>query len=101
MTVQSDPKSSRLMAVRRVQTRKKMSRLVAQFQADASQVVSALKPDQDAQGGHRLQRLDSIDAHEAATEVKRLGVGVEILSMMINSSPVVTDMSESHNLLYF
>jgi hypothetical protein len=63
--------------------------------------MSPLKPDQDAQGGHRLQRLDSTNAHEAATEVKRLGVDAEILSMIVNLSPVVTDMSKSHNLLYF
>jgi len=48
-----------------------------------------------------LQRLDSIDAPEAGTEVKRLRVGSEILRMVVNLSPVVTDMSESHNLLYF
>ena len=48
-----------------------------------------------------MQRLDSIDAHEAATEVKRLGVDAEILRMIVNLSPVVTDMSESYKLFYF
>ena len=48
-----------------------------------------------------MQRLDSIDAPEAGTEVKRLGVGAEILRMVVNFSPVVTDRSEFHNLLYF
>lgn len=48
-----------------------------------------------------MERLDSIDAPEAATEVKHLRVGAERLSMMVNLSPVVTDMSESHDLLYF
>jgi hypothetical protein len=88
------------MAILHVRTRAERSRLGAQFPADASHVIRPLQPDQDAQGGHRLQRLGSIDAHEAATEVKRLGVAAEILSMMVNLSPVVTDMSESHNLLY-
>ena len=64
-------------------------------------MTRTLKPDHDAQGGHRLERLDSIDAPEAATEVKHLGVGAERLRMMVNLSPVVTDMSESRNLLCY
>jgi len=64
-------------------------------------VTRTLKPDHDAQGGHRLERLDSIDAPEAGTEVKRLGVGAEILRMVVNFSPVVTDRSEYYNFLYF
>jgi len=88
------------MAILHARTRAERSRLGAQFPADASQVIRPLQPDQDAPGGHRLQRLDSIDAHEAATEVKRLGVDAEILRMMVDLNPVVTDMSESHNSLY-
>ena len=64
-------------------------------------MTRTLKPDHDAQGGHRLERLDSIDAHEAATEVKRLGVDAEILRMMVDLSPVVTDRGESRNLLCY
>jgi hypothetical protein len=85
------------MAVHRARTREERSRFVAQFQADASQMMSPLKPDQDAQDGHRLQRLDSIDAHEALTGIECFGSGSKILRMMVNLNPVVTDISEFYN----
>jgi hypothetical protein len=81
------------MAVHRARTHEERSRLVAQFQADTSQVTRPLKLAQDTPDGHLLQRLDSIEACEAITGFECFGASTEILSMMVNLNPVMTDIS--------